>query len=365
MNSKKLLKLMEVKSDETIINCIKIINNTHKEFVYVVNKKKQLIGILTDADVRRAILKKKELKDSIKGIFNKNPKFAYKNDKLTKIDKIFKKNKINFLPIVDKNKNVVDFLEIHKHRELMNSQIVFPKNHEIPKTLIIMAGGKGLRLRPLTKNKPKPLIKITNKKSLLEYNIDHFLNQGIEKIYILTHYLSHKINIKIKQRKSYKDKVLIVKENKQMGTVGGISLLNKKNINFPAIVINGDIVSDINLKSFHNFHTMNKNDLTIALKQISSQSNFGEVLIKNFKIENIEEKKIRTNFINAGIYCLGSKIFKILKSKKKKVDMDFLIKEAVKKNYRVGGYPMLEFWMDIGNRKNLDIIRNILKKKNQ
>ena len=364
MNSQKLLRLMEVKSDETIIKCIKIINNTHKEFVYVVNKKKQLIGILTDADVRRAILKKKNLEDSIKKIYNKNPKFAYKDDGLIKIDKIFKKNKINFLPIIDKNKKVVDFLEIHKHRELMNSQIVSSKNDEMPKTLIIMAGGKGIRLRPLTKNKPKPLIKITNKKSLLEYNIDHFLKQGIEKIYILTHYLSHKIDIKIKQKKSYKNRVLIVKEKKQMGTVGGISLLNKQEISFPVIVINGDIVSDINLKSFHNFHTINKNDLTIALKQVSSQSSFGEVLIKNLKIENIEEKKIRTNFINAGIYCLGNKIFKILKSKTKKIDMDFLIKEAVKKNYRVGGYPMLEFWMDIGNRKNLDIIRNILKKNN-
>ena len=78
-----------------------------------------------------------------------------------------------------------------------------------------------------------------------------------------------------------------------------------------------------------------------------------------------KSKKIRTNFINAGIYCFGSKPFNILKTKEKKIDMDFLIKEAVKRSYRVGGYPMLEFWMDIGNRQNLDIIRNILKKNNK
>ena len=363
MKSKNLLKIMEVTSDKKIIDCIKIINNTHKEFVYVVNKKKQLVGILTDADVRRAILKKIDLNDNIKKIYNKNPKFVFESDDLNKIDKVFKKNRVNFLPVVNKSKKVIDFIELHEHNKKVNSQIINKKKDNNVKTLIIMAGGKGLRLRPLTKNKPKPLIKITKNKSLLEYNIDHFLNQGIEKIYILTHYLSHKIEDKIKKNKSYDKKITIIKEKKQMGTIGGISLLNDKKIILPSIIINSDIVCDISLKSFYNFHSLNKNDLTVALKLVSSQSSFGEVSIKNLKIKNIEEKKIRTNFINAGVYCFGHKIFNILKSKKEKIDMDFLIKESVKRGYRVGGYPMLEFWMDIGNKKNLDIIRNILTKR--
>ena len=363
MRSKKFLKLMEVTVDEKIINCIKNINNTHKEFVYVVNKKKQLIGILTDADVRKAILKKVDLESSIKKIYNKNPKFVYEDDDLKTVDEVFKKTNVNFLPVINKSKKVVDIKRVHKHQENINLQAIRKKDDNKTNTLIIMAGGKGLRLRPLTKNIPKPLIKIKDKKSLLEYNIDHFVNQGIEKIYILTHYLSHKINDKIRKNKSYSKKITIIKENKQMGTIGGISLIDRKKINLPAIVINGDIVSDINLKSFYNFHNINKNDLTVALKLISSQSDFGEVLIKNLKIKNIEEKKIRTTLINAGIYCLGEKIFDTIKSNKEINDMDFLIKEAARKGYKVGGYPMLEFWMDIGNKKNLDLIKNILKKK--
>ena len=148
-----------------------------------------------------------------------------------------------------------------------------------------------------------------------------------------------------------------------MGTIGGINLLKRNKLNFPIIVMNGDIVCDINLKSFINFHISNKNDLTVALKPISSQSSFGEISIQNLKIKSIEEKKIKTTFINAGLYCFSRKIFNILKLNKGKIDMDFLIRQAVKKKYKVGGYPMLEFWMDIGNKKNLDIIRNILKKK--
>ena len=363
MKSKKLLNSMAVSVDEKIINCIKIINTTHKEFVYVINKKKQLIGILTDADVRRAILKKTDLTNSINKIYNKKPKFVYDSDNLKKIDKVFKENKVNFLPVINKRKKVIDFIDVREHQEKMSSQLIIKKKNDYSiKTLIIMAGGKGLRLRPLTKNTPKPLIKVTNNKSLLEYNIDHFLKQGIEKIFILTHYLSHKIEKKIKKNKSYQNRVTIIKEKKQMGTVGGIGLINKKKIEFPSIIINGDIVCDIILKSFYNFHNENKNDLTVALKSISSQSSFGEVSIENLRIKNIEEKKIKTSFINAGIYCFSSQIFNILKIKKK-LDMDMLIREAVKRNYRVGGYPMLEFWMDIGNKKNLDIIRNILKKK--
>jgi len=361
MIKKKILKLMEVTVDEKIINCIKIINNTHKEFVYVVNKKKQLIGILTDADVRKAILKKIDLESSIKKIYNKNPKFVYENDNLQTVDEVFRKTNVNFLPVVNKSKKVVDLKRINNHNKIINLKAIRKSNKK--NTLIIMAGGKGLRLRPLTKNNPKPLIKIKDKKSILEYNIDYFQSQGIEKIFIITHYLSHKINDKLKKNKSYFKKITIIREKKQMGTIGGIGLIDKKKINLPSIVINGDIICDINLKSFYNFHEINKNDLTLALKIISSKSDFGEVSIKNLKIKNIEEKKIKTTFINAGIYCIGEKIFDIIKSKKEKINMDFLIKNSLKKGCKVGGYPMLEFWMDIGNKNNLNIIRNIFKKK--
>lgn len=361
MHSKKLLKLMGVLKSEKLINCLKIINLTHKQFVYVTDKKKKLIGILTDADVRRALLKKKNLNESIDTIYNKNPKYAYDTDGLKKINDIFQKFHVDFLPIINKKKVVVDFIELFEHQK--NFFKTSKKINSKPKTLVIMAGGKGLRLRPLTKKTPKPLIKITNNKSILEYNIDQFLEQGVEKIFILTHYLSHKINLKIKQNKEYDETVSIIKERKQMGTIGGINLLNIKKLKFPMIVMNGDIVSDINLESLINFHNSNKNDLTVTLKPISSKSSFGEISIQNFKIKSIEEKKIETTFINAGLYCFGKKVFNILKLNKKRIDMDFLIKQAMKKRYKVGGYPMLEFWMDIGNKNNLTIIRNILKKK--
>ena len=120
MTPKKILKSMEVTVNEKIISCIKIINNNHKQFVYVVNKEKKLIGILTDADVRRAILNKIDLENNIKKIYNKKPKFVYDFNDLSTIDRVFKKTKVNFLPVVDKSKKIVDILEVHQHQKNMN-----------------------------------------------------------------------------------------------------------------------------------------------------------------------------------------------------------------------------------------------------
>ena len=121
------------------------------------------------------------------------------------------------------------------------------------------------------------------------------------------------------------------------------------------------IVSDVDFSSLISFHKTMKNNLTVVLKPIENHSSFGEVFLKKFQITRIEEKKIKTSFINTGIYCMDEKIFDMIK--KDFLNMDTLINIGIKKKLRIGGYPMLEFWMDIGNKKNLQKIRNIFSKK--
>ena len=128
--------------------------------------------------------------------------------------------------------------------------------------------------------------------------------------------------------------------------------------------MNGDIVSDINLESLITFHRSMKNSLTVVLKPVQKQASFGEVSLKNYQITNIEEKEIKTSFINAGIYCLDKNVYNYVKKKNTKLNMDLLIKRVILNKLKVGGYPMLEFWMDIGNKTSLEKIRNIFKKKN-
>ena len=128
------------------------------------------------------------------------------------------------------------------------------------------------------------------------------------------------------------------------------------------MVTNGDIVSDINLESLITFHKKMSNNITVALKPIEKHSSFGEISLKKYQITNIEEKEIKTSFINAGIYCFDETVYNHIKRKNAKLNMDLIIKDAVKRKLKIGGYPVLEFWMDIGNKVNLDKIRNIFKK---
>lgn len=344
---------LAIKKNETILSCLKKLNKTNKQFLYVKNSKNALIGIVTDADIRRALLKKKKINDTILSIYNRKPKYVFENDNFQTINKVFNQTKVNVLIVVNTEFKVVDYIDVHS----------FGEKKKLKETIVIMAGGKGLRLRPLTKNIPKPLIKIQGNKSILEYSIDRIINQGFKKIYLITNYLSDKIKNKINSKIKYRKIVRVLKEDTFMGTVGGISLLKTKRVKFPIILINGDIISDIDIEALKNYHIYNNNDLTVVLKTMSTKSNFGEVSISNLKVKNIEEKKIKTTFINAGIYCLGSSVFNFINSKGKKLDRDTLLKDLIKKKFKVGAYPILEFWMDIGNKTNLEKIRNIMKKK--
>ena len=348
---KSLIKKLSVFKDETLINCLKILNSTNKQFVYIKDKKNRLIGILTDSDVRRALLKKRKLSDSIKKIYNPSPKFVFENENIGKIKNIFKKTKINVLLVVNKKKEVVNFFDVHSISD----------QKKIKNSMVIMAGGKGLRLRPFTINNPKPLMLLNRKQSILDNLISAYKEISSNNVFLITNYLSDKISKKINGNKDYSKNVKIIKENKELGSIGGISLINKKKLNFPIIISNGDIVSDLNFSSLISFHKIMKNNLTVVLKPIENHSSFGEVFLNKFQISKIEEKKIKTSFINAGIYCMDKKIFNLIK--KEYLNMDTLINKGIKKKLKIGGYPMLEFWMDIGNKKNLEKIRNIFNKK--
>ena len=346
-----ILKKLSVSKDETIFNCLKILNSTNKQFVYIKNKKNKLLGILTDSDVRRALLKKKKLSDKITNIYNKKPKYVTEGYDKNQIKNIFRRTKINVLLIVNKKHQVVNFIDIHS----MNTQ------KEIENSMVIMAGGKGLRLRPYTINNPKPLMLLNKKITILENIINSFTDVSKSKVYLITNYLSEKILTKVKGKKNYFGRVKVIKEKKELGSIGGISLISQSKLKFPIIITNGDIVSDLNFSSLISFHKMMKNNLTVVLKPIENQSSFGEVFLNKLQITKIQEKKIKTSFINAGIYCMDKRVFNMIKNKF--LNMDTLINEAIKRKMKVGGYPMLEFWMDIGNKKNLEKIQNIFKKK--
>ena len=279
----------------TIKETIKNLNSNPFHICLLVNKKNQLIGSITDGDIRRAIIKGYSLDDKVEKICNKNPLKGNEKMNLQQIKYMMIKNVILHLPIVDKkNKinNVYSLQKIHSG-EIINS------------TFFIMAGGKGKRLMPLTKKIPKPLLKIMGK-PIIEHIIINAKNKGFKKFVISLNYLAKKIINTLGDGSRFGVKINYILEKKELGTAGSLGFYKNKS-NEPIILSNADILTDINYTKFLKFHKDSKADLTIAVRKHEIKNPFAVIKIEGGKMLNIDEKPVISSYINAGIYAISKK----------------------------------------------------------
>lgn len=332
----KKFKSLVIKDNFSISKAIRSINKNELRICFVVNNKNKLIGSITDGDIRRSLIKKISLNDNVKKICNIRPLYFYQNEKINM--KILKRNDITCIPIVNKRMNIVDVIKTNRQRKI--------------KTALIMAGGFGKRLLPLTLKRPKALVRFKNK-TIIEHLIIKLKKNGFKNIFISIYYLGNQIKKKLKNGKRLGVKIFYIKEKKPLGTAGSLAFLNK-NVGDNFLVINCDVNINIDFQKIIDFHIRRKSDLTIIAKLKTTKINFGIVKIrKNFSVNSILEKPIHTNFINTGVYIFNKSIKKILK-KNSYLDMDKLIsKLLLNKKYRVKAYPIFEDWYDLGSHYSL------------
>jgi dTDP-glucose pyrophosphorylase len=317
--------------------CLTKLERLKHKILIVIDNNKKLVGTVTDGDLRRYIIKKKTNRKLFE-MMNRKPKFVFEQ-KIYNYTKL--KNKflgINYLPILNRKKKYLGFINLKEDTELNNTSV------------IIMAGGKGVRLNPLTKNKPKPMIEINNKPLL--FNIISTLKlQGFENFYVSVNYLYKKITIPLsKFAKENNIKVNFLKEKKFLGTAGPIKLVKKKFKNY--LIINGDIITSLNFKDLISFHNEKKSDFTICTKSYENKIPFGVLKIFNNKVKNIIEKPTYHYDFCCGIYVFSKKIFNLL-NLKKRLDMPDLIKKCTKKKLKIIPYMIHEYWNDIGSAETL------------
>ena len=229
-----------------------------------------------------------------------------------------KRDGLRQIPIIDSKGYIKDLFFID---DLINFG-------EIQNEVVIMAGGKGLRLGKLTKNCPKPMLRINNK-PILEIILEQCINQGFKQFYFSVNFLKQKIKNYFKNGSKYKIKINYFEEKSFLGTAGSLSMFKKKPSK-PFIVINGDVLSRVNYKNLIDFHNNNNSDITVCVKEHTSKIPYGIVNIEGHKVNSLKEKPTITNHINAGIYMISPKILKIL-PKRKYFDMTDLIILAKKK----------------------------------
>lgn len=325
-------------------NIKKAANNLNlygKKICLIVNKKKELIGTLTDGDIRRGFLKGYKLHDKVNKIINKKFFFIKKGSALKK-EAFYKMKKlnINYLPVLN-NKKIIDLY--FYENSLFN-------NKKIHNNFIIMAGGFGKRLYPITKNTPKPMIKIKNK-PILEHIILNARNEGFYKFTIITHHLKDKIIDYFKDGSKFGVNIDYVVEKKPLGTAGGLTLLKKK-ISKHVILTNADMLSNISFKELLNFHTSNKSEATVSVKVLSIKENYGLVDLKGIKITKFKEKPTVHRFVNCGVYALDTTNFKYMR-KNHQTDMISFLEKLRNDKKKIIAFPVYEGWLDLGRKKNL------------
>ena len=348
MKIKNLEKLF-INPQATLKEGISIIENGQLKIALVVNEKKQLLGLLSDGDVRRGLLDDVSLSDSILKVMNKEFISVDKEKDEDFILALMKKNSILQVPIINK-KNII--LDLFVHKSLLNQE-----TKSIPNPVVLMAGGKGKRLRPLTQNCPKPMIKI-NGKPILEILINKLSDKGFKNFYISVNYLKEQIIDYFGDGSEWGINIKYIIENEPLGTAGSLGLL-PKDLKHPLLVMNADVLTNMNPLNLLNFHNRNKAKATLSVHNSDFEIPFGVVETKNIELIGFQEKPVYKLTVNAGVYVLNPEILKLLK-KNVITDMPSILLKAVDKNLKVVVCPIHEYWIDIGRPEKLNQVTEYL-----
>ena len=347
MKKNILLKSLILKNTKSIFDAVKKINSSKIKTIFVVNEKQKFLGTVSDGDIRRALIRKINLKTEIKKILTKKNVTLNSHYDPEQAFELMKKKQIEVAPILNDKKEIIDYITAKDK-----------KYSKINNYLIIMAGGKGKRLMPLTKKIPKPMLLIENK-PILQHLINNAKSEGIKNILISINHLGNVIKKYFKDGSKMNLNIEYINEKFPLGTCGSISLCKNK-IRNDFIVCNGDIITNIKFSELLNFHKKTNADVTVAIKSYEIQNPYGVVKIKNKKLIDIVEKPFTTSFINVGAYVFKPNITKFLK-KNKKIDMTDFLLLLKKKKKKIFACPLYEQWFDIGRPKDLKYIQNLKK----
>ncbi|GEP89450.1 CBS domain-containing protein [Chitinophaga terrae (ex Kim and Jung 2007)] len=314
--------------------------------LFVVDKNDKLIGSLTDGDIRRGLIKGYSFETSILEYIQPNPAYIYRNKTALEELESFGKRNLKIIPILDDEHRVVDIFNFRLKKALL------------PLDTVLMAGGKGERLMPLTSNCPKPMLKV-GAKPIIEHNIDRLTTYGINKMFISIRYLGNQIKEYFGSGENKNVDIKYIEEDQPLGTFGAMSLIDsieKDHI----LLMNSDLLTNIDFADFYKSFLRSEADLMIASIPYQVKVPYAVLQINNGEVISFDEKPTYDFYSNGGIYIFKRSLLSYLK-KGEYFDatdfMDLLIKEKKK----VSHYPIVGYWLDIGNpqdfeRAQLDIL---------
>ena len=314
----------------------------------VVDEDRRLLGTVTDGDIRRAILAGVDLDQPVQVLLEEQRRPHQHTEPLTapvgtpvgRLLQIMAETTLRHIPLVNDAGQVEDVAVLN---ELVTE-------YELPLSAVVMAGGQGNRLRPLTEDVPKPMLPLGDR-PLLAHLVDQLSATGIRRLNITTHYKGHLIEEHFGDGSEFGIKIGYINEQKPLGTAGSLSLLEPSDD--PLLVINGDIVSQVDARAMLDFHLEHRADMTVAVRQQEFPIPYGVVEIDGVEITAISEKPTLHHLINAGIYLLGPQACARVPAGRH-YDMTDLIHDLVTDGSKVVGFPIQGSWTDIGRQEDYE-----------
>ncbi len=336
-----------IKNDKTIKDALIALDNisSYALTLFVVDNEQRMKGTLTDGDIRRRLIAGYSLNDSVEIAINTKFSYIIRDEINVNYISECKQRGIKLLPILDKEQKITGILNLRSKKSML------------PIDAVLMAGGKGERLRPLTEKTPKPLVKVGDK-CIIDYNIDSLIEHGIENISVTVNYLREQIE------EHYRDpregvQINCVREPQYLGTMGSIKFVPEFK-NDTILVMNSDLFTNVDYEDFYLHFMRNAADISVLSIPYSYHIPYGIFELEGRDIKGLTEKPTYNYYANGGIYLIKKELLKLIPDEEFFNATD-LIEKAIEKGYKAIRFPLTGYWIDIGKHADYNKAQELVK----
>lgn len=323
-----------VPESATLREAVAALERNHQGVIIVADARRKAVGLLTDGDVRRLVLRNVPLDQPAREHVNANflfwPAGAPREGALA----VLRQRHIRHLPVLDAEGCVVDVI-------LLDAVSFQTFDNEV----VIMAGGLGTRLRPYTETCPKPMLEVAGK-PMLEHILENLLGQGFTRFCLCLNYLGDRIAGYFGDGARWGARIRYVREEKRLGTAGALALLDPPPVR-PFLVVNGDVLTRVSYRHFLEFHHRHRAAATVAVRSYEIQLPYAVVEVEEHRVAALVEKPVKTWLVNAGIYCLNPELIALV-PRGEPLDMPDLLERARQAGHVIAAFPVHEEWLDVG-----------------
>ncbi len=307
--------------------------------LFLVDDENKLIGALTDGDLRRGFIKGLGFENHLSKFIQPNPKFIQHGNYNLKEIIALRYNFFTIFPVINAENQIINVVNFRRQKSYL------------PVDALIMAGGRGERLRPLTDETPKPLLKVGNK-PIIEHNIDRLNNFGIDDVWISIRYLGDQIESHLGSGTDKSMRINYVNEKEPLGTAGALALVHNF-MHDSILMMNSDLLTNIDFEEFYLFFTEHDADLAVACIPYQVNVPYAVMEIENHLVKGFIEKPTYTHYSNAGIYLMKREVAEMVPSNQCFNATD-LMEKLISDGKKVVSFPFSGYWLDIGRHKDFE-----------